>query len=76
MEDDDVILISGQKTLPPLLQEKNHRLYVSPLGAISLASGGAIGRTATESMLTLDGGSYLPGPTFTERLGFDPAVPL
>ena len=61
---------------PMLVEDAADRMIITPLGVIALASGGKIARTANPKTFSIDGGVVIPGPSFTERLGWHPAVPF
>ena len=63
-------------SMQPMLSERNGHLAVTPLGALALASGANSTRSPDPNIHLLDGGIYLPGPSFTERLGWAPSVPF
>ena len=63
-------------SIQPMLVEDRDEPIVTPLGAIALASGGNIGRTADPKIFTIDDGVFIPGPSLTERLGWSAAMPF
>ena len=69
-------LASPSFTMQPMLQETSGQLTVTPLGALTLASGAAVTRSSDPRVYTLDEGVFLPGPSFSERLGWKPQVPF
>ena len=69
-------LASPSFTMQPMLQETGGQLTVTPLGALTLASGAAVTRSSDPRVYTLDEGVFLPGPSFSKRLGWKPQVPF
>ena len=59
-------LASTSFTMQPMLQETNGQLTVTPLGALTLASGAVVTRSSDPRVYTLDDGIYLPGPHFQQ----------
>lgn len=71
-----VSLATSQTGPTPMFREQGDTVYVSPVGALALASGATLQRSAHPTVFTLDGGTYTPGAVFTERTGWHPTVPF
>ena len=71
-----VTLAASTPTPTPMFREDGDTVYASPIGALALATGATLQRSAHPTVFTLDGGTYTPGAAFTERTGWHPTVPF
>ena len=73
---ESTVMAAASPNMQPMLVERDDQFIVTPLGALALASGATMARTADPKIFTLDAGLLLPGPEFTKRLGWDAAIPF
>jgi hypothetical protein len=73
---ESTVMAPASPNMQPMLVERDDQFVVTPLGALALASGAKMVRTADPKIFTLDAGLLLPGPEFTKRLGWDAAIPF